>query len=136
LSGGSGGKAARDAQPTKAVKLSAAKTGMDRRFGAHDRIASDTLLPFSVFADKHYRERDPRQVAASIVLAQCRAPAVWVIKFQIYLATQADRGAGAASIILSCRLVLTSLLHSRDLHDLDNLYPRPRHVQVRMILAE
>ena len=71
---------------------------MERRFGAHDRIASDTLLPFSVFEDKHYRERDLRQVAASIFPAQCRAPAMSAIKFQIYLATQADRDAGAASI--------------------------------------
>ena len=60
---------------------------------------------------------------------------MWAIKYQINLATQADRGV-AASIIIPLSLVLGSLLHPRNWHDLDNLYPRARHMQVGMILAE
>jgi hypothetical protein len=82
-----------------------------RRTGDLARIALDTLHYFHAapLRRSRFRGRAPsgagsEQIADPIVLSQCRALAVWVINFPVYLATQADCGATASTLSLSSGL--------------------------------
>jgi hypothetical protein len=105
--------------------------------GSRPTLQTTTLgnAAFSVFGDEHLRKQDLRQVAAPIVLAQSCSGGVGDPISDVSGNASRPRFRRRDHHSL-CLLVLASLLHSRDLHDLDNLYPRPRHLQVGMILAE